>query len=60
MIPRIADYLKNTNPDSFVGVIMFDYITTYYENAIYYLLKTDLKNKSVKKQTIEKTKIIGG
>ena len=45
MIPRIADYLKNTNPDSFVGVIMFDYITTYYENAIYYLLKRNFKQQ---------------
>lgn len=39
MIPRIGNYLQNTNPDSFVGVIMFDYITEKYENTIYYLIK---------------------
>ena len=39
MVPRIGNYLKNTNPDKFVGVIMFDFITDYYDDIIYYLLK---------------------
>lgn len=43
MTPKIGDYLKNKDPHSFVGVIVLDYITEYYENIAYYLIKRNFK-----------------
>lgn len=43
MIPKIGNHLKNTDPHSFVGVIMFDYVTKHYENIVYYLLKRNFE-----------------
>ncbi|KAK8877830.1 hypothetical protein M9Y10_004593 [Tritrichomonas musculus] len=43
MTPKIGDYLKNQDPNSFVGIIMLDYFTENYENIAYYLIKRNFK-----------------
>lgn len=42
ILPRLGNYLKNINQNKFVGVILLDYITDYYDDLIYYLVKRNI------------------
>lgn len=42
ILPRLGNYLKNINPNLFVGVVLLDFITNYYDNLIYYLIKRNI------------------
>lgn len=39
MTPKIGNYIENTQPKAFVGVIMFDYINSNYNNLIEILVR---------------------
>lgn len=39
MNPRIGDYLENTEPSRFVGVVVYDYINSGYTNMIEILVR---------------------